>query len=66
MGKSLSILALTMKTLDDGKKWAQSPHDTDNDKARIKYSRSTLIVVSASCRMDTQDSITLVTDLIQC
>jgi hypothetical protein len=45
MGKSLSILALIAKTLDDGNEWAQQQKDGAEDKEVIKYSRATLVVV---------------------
>ncbi|KAI1422037.1 SNF2 family N-terminal domain-containing protein [Xylaria sp. FL1777] len=47
MGKSLSILALITKTLDDGQEWAQQQNDSAEGKAP-KYSRSTLVVVSSA------------------
>lgn len=57
MGKSLSILALAMKTLDDGVEWAtQSRDDEESNKPQVKYSRSTLIVVSASCKSTQRSS----------
>lgn len=51
MGKSLSTLALAMKTLDNGIEWAKQPkNDEELNKRGMRYSRSTLIVVSASCK----------------
>ena len=50
MGKSLSVLALAMKTLDAGQLRADELNKDLESKSRIKYSRSTLIVVSSSCR----------------
>ncbi|VUC29297.1 unnamed protein product [Clonostachys rosea] len=47
MGKSLSILALAMKTLDDGQQWADELNIGPVGKKPIKHSRSTLIVVSS-------------------
>jgi SWI/SNF-related matrix-associated actin-dependent regulator of chromatin subfamily A3 len=47
MGKSLSILALITKTLDDGKEWAQQQNDSAEGKA-LKHSRSTLVVVPSA------------------
>ncbi|CAI6100801.1 unnamed protein product [Clonostachys chloroleuca] len=47
MGKSLSILALAMKTLDDGQEWADELNVGPVGKKLIKHSRSTLIVVSS-------------------
>ncbi|SPO04664.1 related to helicase-like transcription factor protein [Cephalotrichum gorgonifer] len=47
MGKSLSILALTMKTLDEGKAWADQLNDGRKRKDPIQYSGSTLIVVAS-------------------
>ncbi|RYO92417.1 hypothetical protein DL762_001697 [Monosporascus cannonballus] len=48
MGKSLSILALITKTLNDGQEWAQRQNDSAEDKKAPKYSRSTLVVVSSA------------------
>ncbi|RFU78514.1 snf2 family domain-containing [Trichoderma arundinaceum] len=48
MGKSLSILALIMKTLDDGKGWAHQQDDSTTVDGAIKRSRSTLIVVQSA------------------
>jgi hypothetical protein len=48
MGKSLSILALVMKTLDDGQEWAQQQNEGVEGKKAPKYSRSTLVVVSSA------------------
>ena len=48
MGKSLSILALIAKTLDDGKEWAQQQNDSAKGKAALKHSRSTLVVVPSA------------------
>ncbi|KAI0592763.1 SNF2 family N-terminal domain-containing protein [Biscogniauxia sp. FL1348] len=48
MGKSLSILALIMKTLDDGKEWAQKQNDDAGGKKVHKYSQSTLVVVTSA------------------
>ncbi|KAK4194237.1 putative DNA repair protein RAD5B [Triangularia verruculosa] len=45
MGKSLSILALIAKTLDDSNDWAQQQNDSTEDKEALKHSRSTLVVV---------------------
>lgn len=51
MGKSLSILALAMKTLDDGQEWADELNVGPVGKKPIKHSRSTLIVVSSGCKL---------------
>ncbi len=48
MGKSLSILALITKTLDDGKEWAQQQNDCPEGKEALKYSRATLVVVPSA------------------
>jgi SNF2 family DNA or RNA helicase len=50
MGKSLSILALVMRTLDDGQKWADEKNEEYKDRKSVKFSRSTLVVVSAACK----------------
>ncbi|RSL69376.1 hypothetical protein CEP53_002228 [Fusarium sp. AF-6] len=52
MGKSLSILALVMKTLDQGQEWAKEKNEEHNNKKSINYSRSTLVVVSAALLID--------------
>ncbi|RSL78668.1 hypothetical protein CEP51_008014 [Fusarium floridanum] len=52
MGKSLSILALVMKTLDQGQEWAKEKNEEHKDKKSINYSRSTLVVVSAALLID--------------
>ncbi|RBQ71553.1 hypothetical protein FVER14953_03172 [Fusarium verticillioides] len=48
MGKSLSILALIMKTLDNGKEWAEERNAEHKNRRSLKFSRSTLVVVSAA------------------
>ncbi|CZR69567.1 related to helicase-like transcription factor protein [Phialocephala subalpina] len=48
MGKSLSILALITKTLDEGQEWAQQQSDSAEGKKAPKYSRSTLVVVPSA------------------
>ncbi|RYP79133.1 hypothetical protein DL771_000111 [Monosporascus sp. 5C6A] len=48
MGKSLSILALITKTLNDGQEWAQQQNGSVEGKKAPKYSRSTLVVVSSA------------------
>lgn len=48
MGKSLSILALVMKTLEDGQDWANQQKEEHKGKRSVRYSRSTLIVVSSA------------------
>ncbi|KAJ4267530.1 hypothetical protein NW762_003637 [Fusarium torreyae] len=48
MGKSLSILALVMKTLDNGQEWAKQKNAEHKGRKNLTYSRSTLIVVSAA------------------
>ncbi len=50
MGKSLSILALIAKTLDDGNEWAQQQKDGAEDKEAITHSRATLVVVPSARR----------------
>ncbi|KAF9773353.1 hypothetical protein IL306_008859 [Fusarium sp. DS 682] len=49
MGKSLSILALVMKTLDNGQEWAKEKNEEHKSRRSLKFSRSTLVVVSAAC-----------------
>ncbi|RYP37143.1 hypothetical protein DL767_003097 [Monosporascus sp. MG133] len=48
MGKSLSILALITKTLNNGREWAQQQNDSAEGKKAPKYSCSTLVVVSSA------------------
>lgn len=48
MGKSLSILALIMKMLDDGKTWAQQQVDGGIGEEEVKRSRSTLVIVPSA------------------
>ncbi|KAM0352350.1 hypothetical protein ACHAPU_002015 [Fusarium lateritium] len=48
MGKSLSILALVMKTLDNGMEWAKQKNAEHKGRRSPQYSRSTLVVVSAA------------------
>ena len=48
MGKSLSILALIAKTLDDGKEWAQQQNDSAEGKDVLEHSRCTLVVVPSA------------------
>jgi SWI/SNF-related matrix-associated actin-dependent regulator of chromatin subfamily A3 len=48
MGKSLSILALITKTLDNGQEWAQQQNNSAEGKKAPKYSRSTLVVVPSA------------------
>lgn len=50
MGKSLSILALVMRTLDQGQEWADEKNQENKDRKSVKFSRSTLVVVSAACK----------------
>ena len=50
MGKSLSILALVMRTLDQGQEWAKEKNEENKDRKSVKFSRSTLVVVSAACK----------------
>ncbi|KAF5982414.1 helicase-like transcription factor [Fusarium coicis] len=52
MGKSLSILALIMKTLDNGKEWAEERNAEHKNRRSLKFSRSTLVVVSAALLVD--------------
>ncbi|KAF5633623.1 helicase-like transcription factor [Fusarium sp. NRRL 52700] len=52
MGKSLSILALIMKTLDNGKDWAEEKNEEHKSRKSLKFSRSTLVVVSGALLVD--------------
>ncbi|KAK2606448.1 hypothetical protein QQS21_003141 [Conoideocrella luteorostrata] len=48
MGKSLSVLALIMKTVNAGKDWAEEQGKSLNGRVMLEYSRSTLVVVSSA------------------
>jgi hypothetical protein len=48
MGKSLSILALIVKTLDDGKGWVQQQDNSISVAEPIKRSRATLVIVPSA------------------
>ncbi|KAL7924430.1 SNF2 family N-terminal domain-containing protein [Trichoderma austrokoningii] len=48
MGKSLSILALIMKTLEDGKSWAEQQESSTIVEEEIQRSRSTLVIVPSA------------------
>ncbi|KAH7204550.1 P-loop containing nucleoside triphosphate hydrolase protein [Fusarium oxysporum] len=52
MGKSLSILALIMKTLDNGQEWAEERNAEHKSRRSLKFSRSTLVVASAALLVD--------------
>ncbi|KAF4456644.1 helicase-like transcription factor [Fusarium albosuccineum] len=52
MGKSLSILALVMKTMEDGEKWAKEQNNEHKGKKSVKWSHSTLVIVSAALLID--------------
>jgi SNF2 family DNA or RNA helicase len=48
MGKSLSILALIVHTLEDGETWAHDQRNSDDTNKTLQYSRATLVVVSSA------------------
>ncbi|OHE92071.1 SNF2 family domain-containing protein [Colletotrichum orchidophilum] len=48
MGKSLSILSLVVKTLDDGRTWAVGEDESSEKNKDLHYSGSTLVVVSSA------------------
>ncbi|KAL9094080.1 MAG: hypothetical protein Q9165_003750, partial [Trypethelium subeluteriae] len=48
MGKSLSILSLMMRTLEDGENWANEQVMEDEHRATKSRSRATLVVVSSA------------------
>ncbi|KAJ4122735.1 hypothetical protein NW768_010176 [Fusarium equiseti] len=52
MGKSLSILALVMKTLDNGQEWADQKNAEHKGRKTTRFSRSTLVIVSAALLVD--------------
>ncbi|KAF6828597.1 DNA repair and recombination protein rad5c [Colletotrichum musicola] len=48
MGKSLSILSLIVKTLEEGRQWAEHENSNDERSKEVTYSGSTLVVVSSA------------------
>ncbi|KAL7786938.1 SNF2 family N-terminal domain-containing protein [Trichoderma afarasin] len=48
MGKTLSMLTLIMKTIDNGKEWAEQQENVDKVDETIKRSRSTLVIVPSA------------------
>ncbi|OLN85473.1 putative SWI/SNF-related matrix-associated actin-dependent regulator of chromatin subfamily A member 3-like 3 [Colletotrichum chlorophyti] len=48
MGKSLSILSLIVKTLENGRRWAEQEEQSDEKNKELHYSGSTLVVVSSA------------------
>lgn len=67
MGKSLSILALIMKTLDDGREWVkQQENSATAEEGILKRSRSTLVIVPSARLLifSLESNMGLVTDLI--
>lgn len=51
MGKTLSMLTLIMKTLDNGKLWAEQQENGDRVDETIKRSRSTLVIVPSARKL---------------
>lgn len=51
MGKTLSILALVIKTIEDGYEWAKENRINEHSHSRVKHhTHSTLIIVPAGCK----------------
>lgn len=48
MGKSLSILSLIVKTLENGQQWAEQEEQNNENNKELHYSGSTLVVVSSA------------------
>jgi len=48
MGKSLSILALITKTLDDASRWTHEKSDTPADDTLERRSQATLVIVPSA------------------
>ncbi|KAL7911753.1 SNF2 family N-terminal domain-containing protein [Trichoderma velutinum] len=48
MGKTLSMLTLIMKTLDNGKEWAEQQENISKAEETIQRSRSTLVIVPSA------------------
>ena len=65
MGKSLSILALIMKTLDNGQQWAEDRNAEHKSRRSLNFSHSTLVVVSAACESLLIVSLVSATDRTQ-
>ena len=65
MGKSLSILALVMKTLDNGKEWAKEKNGEHKGRKTTRFSKSTLVVVSAACKFCVSQ-VSDITNCVQC
>ncbi len=55
MGKTLSILALLLETMAEGRTWAAKSQREVHAESKIKhYTHSTLVVVPSACRFDYQ------------
>jgi hypothetical protein len=62
MGKSLSILSLITKTLEDAHSWAANQNTSlpDGISAMKRFSRATLVVVSSACKFSATCRILLI------
>lgn len=56
MGKSLSILSLIVKTLDDARNWAVEEEKNSEKSKDLHYSGSTLVVVSSARKSSSNHS----------
>ena len=51
MGKSLSILALIIETVEEGREWAENRRSETHAHAEInEYTHSTLVIVPSACK----------------
>ena len=50
MGKSLSVLSLIIRTLEDGEVWAKDTSIGDNMRLTKRRSKGTLVIVSSACK----------------
>lgn len=51
MGKTLSMLTLIMKTIDNGKEWAEQQETGAKVDEMVKRSRSTLVIVPSARKL---------------
>jgi len=50
MGKSLSLISLLLRTLEDGHNWAEKRREEKYSAGRLqKHTHSTLVIVPSAC-----------------
>ena len=50
LGKTLSTLALTVRTLEEGREWAQKKRSGEHTSGKIqRHTHSTLVIVPSAC-----------------